>query len=42
MLEDVLQSTPLHERIAFLGKPCVIPTPEEILDRIRLLAGRKG
>ncbi len=42
MVEDVRQCTPLHDRIAFLGKPCVMPTPEEILERIRLLAGRKG
>jgi len=42
MVEDVRQSTPLHDRIAFLGKPCAMPTPEEILDRIRALAGRKG
>ena len=42
MLEDVRQSTPLHDRIAFLGKPCAMPTPEEILERIRALAGRKG
>jgi len=42
MVEDVRQCTPHHDRIAFLGKPCVMPTPEEILERIRLLAGRKG
>jgi 2-oxoglutarate ferredoxin oxidoreductase subunit alpha len=42
MLEDVRQSTPLHDRIEFFGKPCAMPTPEEILDRIRALAGRKG
>jgi 2-oxoglutarate ferredoxin oxidoreductase subunit alpha len=42
MVEDVRQCTPLHDRIAFLGKPCAMPTPEEILERIRLLAGRKG
>jgi len=42
MVEDVRQCTPLHDRIAFLGKPCAMPTPEEILDRIRSLAGRKG
>lgn len=42
MVEDVRQSTPLHDRIAFLGKPCAMPTPEEILERIRRLAGRKG
>jgi 2-oxoglutarate ferredoxin oxidoreductase subunit alpha len=42
MVEDVRQCTPFHDRIAFLGKPCVMPTPEEILERIRLLAGRKG
>jgi len=42
MVEDVRQSTPLHDRIAFLGKPCAMPTPEEILERIRQLAGRKS
>ncbi len=42
MLEDVRQSTPLHDRIDFLGRPCAMPTPEGILERIRLLAGRKG
>ncbi|RJP18432.1 MAG: 3-methyl-2-oxobutanoate dehydrogenase subunit VorB [Deltaproteobacteria bacterium] len=41
MLEDVRQSTPLHDRIEFFGKPCAMPTPEEILERIRALAGRK-
>jgi 2-oxoglutarate ferredoxin oxidoreductase subunit alpha len=42
MLEDVRQSTPLHDKIAFLGKPCAMPTPEEILETIREAAGRKG
>jgi 2-oxoglutarate ferredoxin oxidoreductase subunit alpha len=42
MLEDVRQSTPLHDRIEFFGKPCAMPTPEEILERIRALAGRVG
>jgi 2-oxoglutarate ferredoxin oxidoreductase subunit alpha len=42
MVEDVRRCTPLHDRIAFLGKPCAMPTPEEILERIRQLAGRKG
>ncbi len=40
MLEDVRMSTPAHDRIRFLGKPCAMPTPEEILDEIRSLAGR--
>ncbi len=42
MVEDVRRCTPLHDRISFLGKPCAMPTPEEIYERIRLLAGRKG
>ncbi len=42
MVEDVRRSTPHHEKIRFLGKPCAIPTPEEILDRLRALAGRNG
>jgi 2-oxoglutarate ferredoxin oxidoreductase subunit alpha len=40
MLEDVLMSTTAHDRIRFLGKPCAMPTPEEILGEIRKLAGR--
>jgi 2-oxoglutarate ferredoxin oxidoreductase subunit alpha len=42
MVEDVRQSTPHHNLIEFFGKPCAMPTPEEILARIRILAGRKG
>lgn len=42
MVEDVRRSTPYHERIHFFGKPCAVPTPDEILEQIRLLAGRKG
>jgi 2-oxoglutarate ferredoxin oxidoreductase subunit alpha len=41
MVEDVRQSTTHHDRIHFFGKPCAIPTPDEILGRIRELAGRK-
>ncbi|MGE5248198.1 MAG: 3-methyl-2-oxobutanoate dehydrogenase subunit beta, partial [Verrucomicrobiota bacterium] len=41
MVEDVRQSTPHHEKIHFFGKPCAIPTPEEIFERIRALAERK-
>ena len=41
MLEDVQRSTPYHERIHFFGKPCAMPTPDEILEQILLLAGRK-
>ena len=40
MVEDVKISTPLHDKIDFFGKPCAMPTPEEILGRIRALAGR--
>ncbi len=38
MVEDVRASTPCHDRIHFLGKPCAIPTPEEILTEIHRLA----
>jgi len=41
MLEDVRQSTPHHDRIRFLGKPCAIPTPDEVFERIREIAGGK-
>ena len=41
MVEDVQKSTPHHDRIRFFGKPCVMPTPDEILAQIRLLAGVK-
>jgi len=40
MVEDVRMSTRHHDRIRFLGKPCAMPTPEEILEEIRALAGR--
>ena len=40
MVEDVRHSTPHHDKIHFFGKPCAIPTPEEILERIRALAER--
>jgi 2-oxoglutarate/2-oxoacid ferredoxin oxidoreductase subunit alpha len=40
MLEDVRSSTRHHDRIRFLGRPCAMPTPEEILAEIRSLAGR--
>ncbi len=40
MLEDVKMSTTLHDKIRFLGKPCAMPTPEEIHREIRKLAGR--
>ena len=42
MLEDVKASTTCHDKIRFLGKPCAIPTPEEIHQEIRMLAGRSG
>ncbi len=42
MVADVRQCTPLHDRIEFFGKPCAMPTPEEILVRIRSLSGRRG
>jgi 2-oxoglutarate ferredoxin oxidoreductase subunit alpha len=39
MLEDVRRSTRHHDKIRFLGKPCAMPTPEEIHQEIRRLAG---
>jgi len=39
MLEDVRMSTTQHDKIRFLGKPCAMPTPEEIHREIRKLAG---
>ncbi len=38
MVEDVRASTSFHDRIYFLGKPCAMPTPEEILAEIHRLA----
>ena len=38
MVDDVRASTPHHDRIRFLGKPCAMPTPEEIHHEIRRLA----
>jgi len=40
MLEDVRASTTCHDKIRFLGKPCAMPTPEEIHAELRKLAGR--
>jgi 2-oxoglutarate ferredoxin oxidoreductase subunit alpha len=40
MLEDVKASSTCHDKIRFLGKPCAMPTPEEIHREIRKLAGR--
>ncbi len=40
MLEDVKASTTCHDKIRFLGKPCAMPTPEEIHREIRKLSGR--
>jgi 2-oxoglutarate ferredoxin oxidoreductase subunit alpha len=42
MVDDVRASTPHHDRIRFLGKPCAMPTPEEILGEIRKLAEDVG
>lgn len=41
MVEDVRMSTRHHDRIRFLGKPCAMHTPEEILGEIRSLAGKR-
>ena len=42
MVEDVRASTPCHDKIRFLGKPCAMPTPEEIHEEIRRLAVEIG
>jgi 2-oxoglutarate ferredoxin oxidoreductase subunit alpha len=42
MVEDVKICTPHHDKIEFFGKPCAMPTPEEILGRIRAMAGGKA
>ncbi len=42
MVEDVRGSTRHHDRIRFLGKPCAMPTPEEIHREIRILAREIG
>ena len=42
MLEDVRMSTRHHDKIRFLGKPCAMPTPEEIHREIRRLAEEIG
>ncbi|MGE5188709.1 MAG: 3-methyl-2-oxobutanoate dehydrogenase subunit VorB [Gemmatimonadota bacterium] len=42
MVDDVRASTPHHDRIRFLGKPCAMPTPEEILREIGKLAEQIG
>jgi 2-oxoglutarate ferredoxin oxidoreductase subunit alpha len=39
MIEDVRLCTRHHDRVRFLGKPCAMPTPEEILHEIRRLTG---
>jgi 2-oxoglutarate ferredoxin oxidoreductase subunit alpha len=40
MIEDVRASTAEHGKIRFYGRPCAMPTPEEIHREIRRLAGR--
>ncbi len=42
MIEDVLLSTRHRDRVRFLGKPCSMPTPEEILHEIRRLTEEIG
>jgi 2-oxoglutarate ferredoxin oxidoreductase subunit alpha len=42
MIEDVRMSTRHHDKICFLGKPCAMPTPEEIHKEIRHLAEEIG
>jgi 2-oxoglutarate ferredoxin oxidoreductase subunit alpha len=42
MIEDVRMSTRHHDKIRFLGKPCAMPTPEEIHKEIRHLADEIG
>jgi 2-oxoglutarate ferredoxin oxidoreductase subunit alpha len=40
MVEDVRAATSAHDKIRFHGRPCAMPTPEEILQQLRTLAGR--
>lgn len=40
MVEDVRAATTAHDKIRFFGKPSAMPTPEEILERLRAAAGR--
>ncbi len=42
MVDDVRAATPHHDKIRFLGKPCAMPTPEEIHEEIRRLAVEIG
>lgn len=39
MVEDVLRSTTCHGKVRFLGKPCAMPTPEEICAELEKVAG---
>lgn len=41
MVEDVRIATSHHDKIRFIGKPCAMPTPDEILVEIRRLAGKQ-
>lgn len=38
MVEDVLRSTTRHEKVRFFGKPCAMPTPEEIFAELEKIA----
>ncbi|HEY3490707.1 MAG TPA: 3-methyl-2-oxobutanoate dehydrogenase subunit VorB [Candidatus Deferrimicrobiaceae bacterium] len=39
MVEDVRIATSHHEKIRFIGKPCAMPTPDDLLADIRRIAG---
>lgn len=39
MVEDVLCSTTEHDKVRFFGKPCAMPTPEEICAELERIAG---
>jgi 2-oxoglutarate ferredoxin oxidoreductase subunit alpha len=42
MVEDVRLSTSHHDKIRFVGKPCAMPTPDDILAEIRRFAGGRS
>ncbi len=40
MVEDVMIATSHHDKIRFVGKPCAMPTPDDIFSEIKRLAGK--
>jgi len=38
MVEDVLASTSCHDKVRFFGKPCAVPTPDEICAELERIA----